>query len=71
MKRGYKLGRPPKLNRNLEITGMAYEGKMTLPQMEEHYGLSKSRLSHIIADNWKEYIKIKKSGQSPPNGQSN
>lgn len=64
MKRAYKLGRPAKLNRNLEITGMAYENKMTLKEMEDHYGLSRSRLSHIIADNWMEYIKLKNNGQT-------
>ena len=56
----FKLGRPALLSRNMEIVKMAYEDRMTLTQLMKHYELSRSRLSHIITDNWKVYLKSKK-----------
>ena len=52
-----KLGRPPKIKRNLEICKLIDEQRMTRREIMATYNLSESRLCHVIKDNWKEYIK--------------
>ena len=56
-----KRGQPKKLKRNLEICKLVDEEKMKLDELAEQYGLHKSRISRIINDNWKDYIKLKSS----------
>ncbi len=60
MKTPLQIGRPAKLNRNMAICKLIDEEKLTLTQLQEYYDLSRQRLSQIINENWKEYIKSKK-----------
>ena len=60
----FKLGRPNKLSRNLEMVHLAYQSKMSLTAIAKQYGISVGRASHIIKDNWNKYLenRDKKSG---------
>lgn len=59
-----KTGRPIKLDRNLKICELAYNGR-TPSDIGKEFNLSRSRVSHIIEDYWKPYIKQKRDKQKP------
>lgn len=55
----FKIGRPPKLTRNLAMVALAYEGKMTLTAIAKQYDVHISRASRIISKYWPVYIENK------------
>lgn len=58
-----KLGRPPKLKRNLLICKLRDEG-MLLKELAEMFNMKHPTVIEIIQKTWKEYIRWKKSGDN-------
>lgn len=57
-----KRGGLPKTDRNMEICRMADQGKL-LKEIGDVFNISKSRVSHIIDDYWKQYVRWRKVGE--------
>jgi len=60
-------GRPRKHERNLAVIRMILEqetkkpeNKLTRKQVGEQFGIDRSRVAHILTENWLEYLKTLK-----------
>lgn len=57
------MGRPNKTDRDLLICEQAYNGRTPTDIGKEH-NLSRTRVTHIIEDNWKLFIKKRRNAKT-------